>query len=463
MPAGHLPVRSYLAVPVIARDGSVIGGLFFGHADVGVFKEEDERLIVAVAAQASVAIENARLYRDVKEARDIETHRAALVKAIGETLSRDDAFDVRLQHCMQAIVDHVGAAFARIWNYDDYDDVLVLRASAGMYTHLDGPHSRIAVGQYNVGKIAAERKSHFTNAVLDDPGISDKDWARREGMVAFAGYPLMLKGRLLGVLALFAKKPLADPTVQMLADISGQMAAMLERNHLEVMRERFRELFLGMLGHDLRNPLNAISISAQMLARAEGMPEQSLSAIRRITRSTERMARMVAQLLELARTRSLSSGIPVVRKPADLHAIAHETVDELRAANPDREILESYEGDGKGNFDVDRMAQVFSNLIGNALSYGDPGTPVKIRLWRRAGAVSGEVHNQGEPIANETIQGLFDPLRRASAARTAKTRGLGLGLYITNEIVLAHGGTMFVASSQESGTTFRFTLPAEVR
>jgi signal transduction histidine kinase len=462
MPEGHLPVRSYLAVPVIARAGGVLGGLFFGHSEIGVFNEEDERLLVAVAAQASVAIENARLYRDVKEARDTEAHRAALMKAIGEVLSRDDAFDVRLQRCMQAIVDHAGAAFARIWEYDGPENLLVLRGSAGMYTHLDGAHSCIPVGQCIVGAIAASRQRHITNDVQADPGIADKEWVRREGMLAFAGFPLMLKGQLLGVLAIFAKHPLSAATVQTLADIAGQMAAMLERNHLEKVRERFRKLFLGMLGHDLRNPLNAISISAQLLERADGMPERSHAAVGRITRSAERMARMVEQLLELARTRSFNAeGLPVVRRPANLHAIAHETVEELRTAHPEREIDESYEGDGKGHWDVDRMAQVFSNLIGNALSYGDPQTPVRLRLWRHGEAISGEVHNRGEPIADDTIQGLFDPLRRASNARTAKTEGLGLGLYITNEIVLAHGGTMFVASSAESGTVFRFTLPAE--
>ena len=102
-----------------------------------------------------------------------------------------------LQRCAEALVDHLHGAFARIWTLNPQEDVLELQASAGLYTHLDGPHSRVPVGKYKIGLIAQERKPHLTNAVVGDPRVSDQEWARREGMVAFAGYPLA-RGRPAG-------------------------------------------------------------------------------------------------------------------------------------------------------------------------------------------------------------------------------------------------------------------------
>lgn len=462
MPPGHLPVRSYLAVPVISRSGETIGGLFFGHPEAGVFRADDEELLVAVAAQAAVALEHARLYRDVKDAHSLESRRAELAQDISATLNADDALDARLQRCCEALVEHAGAAFVRVWEHDDGGGSLQLKASAGMYTHLDGAHSSIVIGQHKIGQIAAEKQPHVTNDVLSDPRISDKDWAAREGIVAFAGYPLLVEGRLVGVLAMFRKQPFGASALKLLGGVAGQIAMAMERHRAHEARERFRRLFLGMLGHDLRNPLGAIAISAQMLERAADMPAHADASIQRIRRSSDRMARMVQQLLEFARVRSLDSGgIPVDRRPGDLSDICREVVEELRISHPTQQIEERYEGDCSGDWDADRMAQMFSNLIENALHHGDPERPVRVSLWRRAGLVCGEVHNQGEPISETALDGLFDPFRRAQAARTAKTKGLGLGLFITHQIVLAHGGTLFVLSSEESGTTFRLSVPVK--
>src|SRR4029079_14180510 len=102
---------------------------------------------------------------------------------------------------------------ARIWTVSAEGDILELQASAGMYTHLDGPHGRVPVGKFKIGLIAQERKPHLTNTVVGDPRVSDQEWAKREGMVAFAGYPLLLENRVVWVMALFAKSPLAEATL----------------------------------------------------------------------------------------------------------------------------------------------------------------------------------------------------------------------------------------------------------
>ncbi len=143
-----------------------------------------------------------------------------------------------LQACAQALVDRVGAAFARIWTLNEFDRVLELQASAGLYTHLDGGHSRVPVGRFKIGLIAEERVPHLTNDVLNDPRIGDPAWATAEGMVSFAGYPLMTDGRLVGVIALFARHHLSDDLLAALAGIADAVAVGIDRDRASEDRER---------------------------------------------------------------------------------------------------------------------------------------------------------------------------------------------------------------------------------
>jgi PAS domain S-box-containing protein len=138
-----------------------------------------------------------------------------------------------LQRCCEAVVRHLDAAFARAWTLERGADVLELRASAGMYRHLDGPHGRVPVGKFKIGLIAAERKPHLTNSVVGDPRVGDQEWARREGMVAFAGYPLLVEDRVAGVLAMFARAPLPGDTLEALSSVSNVIAQGIERRRAE--------------------------------------------------------------------------------------------------------------------------------------------------------------------------------------------------------------------------------------
>jgi formate hydrogenlyase transcriptional activator len=138
-----------------------------------------------------------------------------------------------LRDCTEAMVRHLDAAFARIWTVNKAGDMLELQASSGMYTHLDGPHSRVPVGKLKIGLIAQERAPHLTNDVLNDPRVSDKAWAEREGMVAFAGYPLVCGDRLVGVMAVFARTVLTASTLDSLATIADAISEAIERQRLE--------------------------------------------------------------------------------------------------------------------------------------------------------------------------------------------------------------------------------------
>lgn len=164
---------------------------------------------------------------------DAQRRLLSLAADVGTAVTCCDTLDDMLLQCTKAIVKNCDAAFARIWIYDEEKDVLVLHASGGMYTHLDGPHSRIKVGEYKIGQIAAQRTPVLTNDVQNDPRISDKEWAKREGMVAFAGHPLLVQDSLVGVMGLFSRTPLGEDVAKALAAVADGIALGAHRKQIE--------------------------------------------------------------------------------------------------------------------------------------------------------------------------------------------------------------------------------------
>ncbi|MCU1282692.1 MAG: Histidine protein kinase AsgD, partial [bacterium] len=217
---------------------------------------------------------------------------------------------------------------------------------------------------------------------------------------------------------------------------------------------RFQERFIGILGHDLRNPLTAILMGASALQRYAS-PATELKVVGRIQSSAERMRRMIEQLLDLTRARH-GGGIPVELKSCDVAGVVRRVLDELEMAHPERTLTLDVRGDATGECDGDRLGQVVSNLVGNAIRHGERDGRVDVILEGDGDAVTLTVRNSGAPIAPELLPVMFDPFRRGNASSSG---GLGLGLFITQQIVHAHGGTIDVMSSAESGTTFAVRLP----
>ncbi|MCP4994218.1 MAG: GAF domain-containing protein, partial [Gammaproteobacteria bacterium] len=160
-------------------------------------------------------------------------HLAAFGADIGVALTEGDSLQNMLHKCTDTIIRHLDAAFARIWTLNKEENMLELQASAGMYTHIDGSHSHVPVGAFKIGLIAQELKPHLTNNVIDDPRISDREWARREGMVAFAGYPLIVEDNIVGVMGMFARKPLMNDTLDTLASMADMIALGIKRKRVE--------------------------------------------------------------------------------------------------------------------------------------------------------------------------------------------------------------------------------------
>lgn len=214
----------------------------------------------------------------------------------------------------------------------------------------------------------------------------------------------------------------------------------------------FREMFIAMLGHDLRNPLGSINMSASLLLRPGRLGEHDAEMAARIIRSSQRMSRMITQLLDLTRAR-LGGGLPIDRAPADLGEVCRNAVEEFEAP-----IQLEVEGDLTGSWDQDRLAEVLSNLAGNAIEHAAPGTVVSVNAHGIGAEVVIEVSNQGDPIPANVLPFIFEPFRQAQEGRTSATGNLGLGLYIARQIVISHGGTLD-AHSDGGTTTFAMRLP----
>ncbi|MEO8587658.1 MAG: PAS domain S-box protein [Acidobacteriota bacterium] len=231
-------------------------------------------------------------------------------------------------------------------------------------------------------------------------------------------------------------------------DVTAEREAQIET-------EKTRELFIGTLSHDLRNPLNAITVTLHTLNRQA--PETAQKAIARMANSADRMSRMIDQLMDLTKSR-LGGGIPIDPQSADLALVCQSVTDEFEALQPGRTRL-SMEGNLTGRWDSDRLAQVLANLLSNAFKYGAAGVPVSVSAKSCGPSVVVEVTNQGPEIPASLIPVIFDPFRRGPLEANRGVMGLGLGLYIVREIVQAHQGEITARSSPTEGTTFSVRLP----
>jgi len=241
--------------------------------------------------------------------------------------------------------------------------------------------------------------------------------------------------------------------VTAIEDVTAERAIAAERERIA----EFQHQMLGIVGHDLRNPLSAMVAGIALLdAMIEGTP--AVRVVRRLDSSTQRMTRIVEQLLDMTRAR-LGQGIPIEPRDIDLVALVKSVVDEASLAYPRTRFDLAEVVEVSGRWDPDRLAQVVSNLMGNAAQYGRKEAPVAVRLDKTPATVSITVTNEirDAPIPPDQIAVLFDPYRRSHGSEHRRG-GLGLGLYIVAQIVKAHGGSIDVTSTW-AGTAFCVVLP----
>lgn len=220
-----------------------------------------------------------------------------------------------------------------------------------------------------------------------------------------------------------------------------------------------RNLFLGILGHDLRNPIGAVSMAAKRMEKSATTDPKQAKIMSEIVRTMERATRILDDLLDLTRS-SFGTDIPLGKSQISIAALCREIADEFREIDESRPVEVKIEGDASGYWDQARMGQVLSNLIGNAIQYGDKSSPVTVTVsGNDAAVVNVSVHNFGAPIVPEKQKAIFQSGMRGQADGPNERTHLGLGLYVAKLIVEAHGGEIAVMSDEGRGTAFIFQLP----
>ncbi len=225
--------------------------------------------------------------------------------------------------------------------------------------------------------------------------------------------------------------------------------------------DQSRRMFLAILGHDLRSPLNSISMAAQLISRISGKRPDFSRALSVIKTNTEAVTRLIRDLIDFAST-GLGGTMPLTCDPVDIEILCRQVFEEFCIAHPQRTLRFHSDGDLTCDCDAARLRQVVSNLIGNAIQHGSAEEPVELSVTSDGSTVVFSVHNEGPPILPEKLATIFDPLMRHTDLESTAQRvpgSIGLGLYIVREIVVAHGGTVEVASTAQEGTTFTVRLP----
>ena len=441
-----------VCLPIVVQ-GEVLGSLNLTFDDAPDLDEEQRRFLQLVARYGGQALGRLRLLARERDART----RAELLYGLADAVISAERVEQVFEPALDAIASAVGAPRSAILACDEHG---VMRFCAWRGLSVD---YRKAVEGHSPWPAQAVDPDPILIADAErDPAMASYlPLLRREGIGALGFIPLLSRGRLIGKFMIYydAPRQLASHEVEIARAIANHIAAALTRfgSFAELQRTvRFNELFTGMLGHDLRNPLSSMLVSAQaLLLRPEA--ETLVRPLSRIVTSGDRMARMIDQLLDFTRVR-VGQGIPIDPRPLDLVPLVRQVMDELDAMSPEWTLRLEHVGETSGSWDADRLAQVFSNLVANAVQHGVAEHGVTVSIDGTAAAtVQVEAHNMGAMLPTDVAL-LFEPMA-VGARRRDRSRGLGLGLYITREILKAHGGTIVVRSSASHGTTFCVSLP----
>lgn len=436
MPKGHLPVRSYLAAPVVSSAGEVLGGLFFGHPDPGRFREDHERLLAGIARYAAIAVDNARLYERARSGELANARLAAIIQ------SSDDAI---VSKDLDGVVQTWNASAERMFGYSAQE---MIGKPITLIVPPDRPDEEPAI----LARLRrGERVDHFETVRVR------KDGQRIDVSVTIS--PIRdASGVIVGA-------------SKVARDITDRKRAEAEREHLlaaeraargEVERHsRLKDEFLATLGHELRTPLNAVLGWASLLKGHETASPELLHGLEVIERNARLQGQLIEDLLEMSRIASGKVRLSVQR--VDLPAVIQAALEAVKPAADAKGIrvhpvLDPLAGPVSG--DPARLQQVFWNLLSNAVKFTPKGGRIQVLLERVNSHAEITIADNGQGITPEFLPHVFDRFRQADASTTRQHGGLGLGLAIVKHLTELHGGTVRAKSPGVGhGSAFTVMLP----
>ena len=450
-----IEAASDVAVLPLRAHGRILGSLSATRSVEHLpFTCEERQLLEELVDRAAIAIENSRLYRDNQQARSRAEQLFAFAHAVATADRLEQVFDAALDSLQRA----VGARRTAILTSDG-DGAMHFRAWRG----LSSAYRHAAEDRLPWPRHATTFRPIAIRDVASDP-LAQADHAlyRGEAIGSLAFFPLLVLGRVVGKVSVYFDEPheLTAHDVDLASSIANHLASVIHRYETLAKLEesvRYGELFAGILAHDLRNPLNTVITAAHMIARRhETLGDSLAQPLALVTRSCERMSRMIDQMLDFSRARS-GGGIQIQRRNADLAEICGRALAEIHALFPARNVKLDARGNCGGNWDSVRLEQICASLIANAVQHGK-ASAVGVELdGTSTDAVALRVHNEGA-IPPAILPTVFDAFSSAERRRE-HSRGIGLGLFIVREVVAAHGGTVHVTSSSDQGTTFSLSLP----
>ncbi len=352
------------------------------------------------------------------------------------------------------------------------EDLVVRVAAGGLEEDIERGF-RVRIGEGLAGRIASERKPMMV-PVADTHDVKSEA-LRRLSLRALYGIPLLHRDEVIGVALMGSTTAyqFSDEDQLLFRTMTGRATAIIVQGQIhereKLAREEaerlagqledaleLRDQVMGVLSHDIRTPLGVIKISTASL-QAQGLADAQARAVRRISTNADRIERMIHDLLDYTRARG--TGIPIHPAPTDLVEICKQIIDSMEQLHSSRPFHLQAAGKMQGEWDRERLLQVIANLLANAVQFGAESTPITITVQEAGEQVELVVHNEGTPIPADKMPRLFEAFVRGDGSAPGHEQGLGLGLFIVKQIVLAHGGTVEVRSDETSGTAFTVRLP----
>ncbi len=474
--------RAGLARYLATGEGPVIGQ----RIEVPALKADGTEIPVELSIQRIEGSEPAAFsatLRDIGQRKEaeaaLETHArlAGLAADVGLALTRDDGLQANLQACAEALARDLDAAVARVWTLDESGEVLELQASAGTDTDVHGFQSRLPVAEHPVGRIVRDRTPKVVRLDSDDPSFGEADWIQRGGMASFAGYPLLLDGRALGVLGVYSPDPpLAREALRALATAADAIALGVNRNRVERDLERAKEraeeasktksLFLANMSHELRTPLNAILGYSEMLqeeAEDQGVPD-FVPDLQKINGAGKHLLSLINDVLDISKIEAGKMELYLEEfDVAKLLSEVEATVVPLIEKNGNVLRVERKGELGTMRSDLTKVRQCLFNLVSNAAKFTEGGT-IGLDVGRETMAgvdseapedwMTFRVTDTGIGMSAEQVLKLFQAFTQADASTTRKYGGTGLGLTITRRFCQMMGGDVTVSSVPGGGSAF---------